>query len=287
MIFGTAGEGGGDLVQGNQIGTDAAGTAPVANGGNGVFVYGTSDNVINANTLSGNAQAGVSIFSPASSAPAELNVVSGNLIGGPGGIGNLSDGVDIYSGVDNIIGQLDSWNTISGNAGNGVLLANISGQSPEGNLIAGNDIGIDPAAPNASSTQQNGVLVEGGSGNQVGVAMGSNLSDTNVPSSPSNVISGNRAAGVQFAGTASNNFVRGNYIGVNGSGVYTDPRPRPATASRACSSTTWGRAPATRPSAARRPAPAISSRAARADTALTSSDRLGTRPRPPTPSRAT
>ncbi len=221
VIFGTAGEGGGDLVQGNQIGTDAAGTAPVANGGNGVFVYGTSDNVINANTLSGNAQAGVSIFSPASSAPAELNVVSGNLIGGPGGIGNLSDGVDIYSGVDNIIGQLDSWNTISGNAGNGVLLANISGQAPEGNLIAGNDIGIDPAAPNASSTQQNGVLVEGGSGNQVGVAMGSNLSDTNVPSSPSNVISGNRAAGVQFAGTASNNFVRGNYIGVNGSGVYT------------------------------------------------------------------
>ena len=288
MIFGTAGEGGLDMVKGNRIGTNGAGTAAVANGGNGVLVYGTSGNVINGNTISGNAQAGVSIFSPATSAPANSNTISGNLIGGPGGLGNLSDGVDIYSGVDNIIGQLDSWNTISGNVGNGVVLTKISSQAPDGNTIAGNAIGIDPAASDASNSQQNGILVEAGSGNQIGVAMGSNLPDTNVPTSPSNVISGNQAAGVQFSGTASNNFVarqlhRGEYLG-GLPGIVGLDREWP---SRACSSTTWGPAPAMRSSAARRPAPAISSRAARADTASTSSDRWGTRPRPATSSRAT
>ena len=220
MIFGTAGDGGLNLVKGNRIGTNGAGTAAAANGGNGVLVYGTSGNVINGNTISGNAQAGVLIFSPVTSAPANSNTISGNLIGGPGGLGNLSDGVDIYSGVDNIIGQLDSWNTISGNVGNGVVLTKISSQAPDGNTIAGNAIGIDPAASDAPNPQQNGILVEAGSGNQIGVAMGSNLPDTNVPTSPSNVISGNQGAGVQFSGTASNNFVEGNYIGVNTSGAY-------------------------------------------------------------------
>src|SRR5262249_42063456 len=127
FLFGTAGNGGHDTVQGNQIGTNSSAVAPVPNGSNGVFIYGTSGSLINSNTISGNAQAGVSIFSPATSAIAARNTMSSNRIGvGAGGmaLGNQSDGVAILSGEYNTIGGTTpgSGNVISGNLGNGVLI---------------------------------------------------------------------------------------------------------------------------------------------------------------------
>ena len=124
LIFGTLGDGGHDLVVGNFIGTDANDDTNVGNGGNGVFIYGTSSNVIGgtvaggvpsnlslstptkSNLISGNAQAGVDIFSPAyvpgsMTAPRASNIVAGNLIGanaaGTGTLPNDSDGIDIFS----------------------------------------------------------------------------------------------------------------------------------------------------------------------------------------------
>jgi hypothetical protein len=219
LIYGTSLKGGSDVVQDNIIGTNAAGTPGIGNDGDGVFIYGTSLNSVSRNTISANSQAGVAIFSPATTAPANSNTISGNLIGGASKLGNQSDGVDIYSGLGNVIGLATSWNTISGNAGNGVLLANVSGQSPSGNTISGNYIGLGPAGSNLAANQQNGVLVEDGSGNQIGVPMNSLVSGTNVPTSPSNVIAGNGASGIQFSGTASGNSVEGNYIGVLANGT--------------------------------------------------------------------
>jgi parallel beta-helix repeat protein len=222
LIFGTDGHGGDDVIQGNKIGTNSAGSSPIANGGNGVFIYGTSGNMIGGNTISGNAQAGVTIFRPAPSAPANSNTISGNLIGGAGGLGNLSDGIDIYSGLDNTIGRLDSPNTIVGNGGNGVLLLKVSDQSPDNNTISGNDIGIAGDGTSAVGNRLNGILVQDGTGNRIGVPMASSYPGSTAPTSPSNVISGNGASGVAFTGGAAGNFVQGNYIGVGASGSALD-----------------------------------------------------------------
>ena len=78
--------GSGNLVEGNKIGTNAAGTAQLANIGNGITIdTGGSDNTIGAastpgtgagNIISGNTNQGVLIIDPNTND----NVVAGNLI---------------------------------------------------------------------------------------------------------------------------------------------------------------------------------------------------------------
>ena len=74
-----------NVVQGNQVGTDAAGSAAVANSV-GVQIFGGDHNVIGGtgdgegNVLSGNDHSGL-MLSPLGVDPAELNDVKGNLIG--------------------------------------------------------------------------------------------------------------------------------------------------------------------------------------------------------------
>ena len=99
LIFGTGNDGGYNIVDGNRIGTDSSGTLAsytgpnqsqisFGNGGNGIFIYGTSGNIVGGtlgsstlNLISNNAQAGVAIFSPAASATATANTIVGNWIG--------------------------------------------------------------------------------------------------------------------------------------------------------------------------------------------------------------
>ena len=223
LIFGTAGAGGGEIVQGNKIGTDASGTVALANGGNGVFIYGTSNNSVSGNVISGNAQAGVAIFGPAVTAPAVNNSVLGNLIGvksdGTQALPNLSDGVDIFSGQSNRIGQVGSPNVISGNRGNGILISTVSDISPDSNTISGNVIGLGSNGSSSVPNGRDGILVQNGEHNQIGVPGASPIPGTNVPSTPSNVISANGGSGVQFTGQAANNAVQGNYIGVGAGGT--------------------------------------------------------------------
>ena len=89
----------GNVVQGNYIGTNAAGTAPLPNFGYAVVLMaGASNTTVGGtvaaarNVLSGNDQAGVGIFSGATG-----NVVRGNYIGtnaaGTAAIGNQFGGV--------------------------------------------------------------------------------------------------------------------------------------------------------------------------------------------------
>ena len=247
LIFGTVGDGGHDSVVGNFIGTDAQGEMVEGNGGDGVFIYGTSYNTIggairssvngnagvpsisqlgdsNSNLISGNAQAGVEIFSPAYLSPdtplATGNVVIGDLIGtdktGSNPIGNNADGVEIYSSTNNTIGEPGDFNVISGNAGNGVLIAQVSSVPSKDNTLSGNFIGIGSDGSTVVANNQNGVLVENASSNTIGATSGGGVyGNTNVPSTASNVISGNGLAGVQFVGGSPNNTVEGDYIGVN------------------------------------------------------------------------
>ncbi|MGP8053346.1 MAG: Calx-beta domain-containing protein, partial [Limisphaerales bacterium] len=101
----------GTIVAGNFIGTNAAGTATLPNGNDGVFVYGGAQNTrvgvngsdvdaaAEANLISGNAFQGVAL----SDAGTSSNVVAGNLIGtnvtGTAALPNGDGGIDIINGA--------------------------------------------------------------------------------------------------------------------------------------------------------------------------------------------
>jgi hypothetical protein len=220
----------GNLVQGNYIGTDRAGT--LVQGGNYIGVGigdGATSNTIGGtatgarNVIAGNTMAsplphrltlippaaGVAIFGSGTTG----NLVQGNYIGVAltgAGLGN-DIGVAIVDGASsNTIGgtETEARNVISGNGGSGIL---ISGSGTAGNLVLGNFIGTDASGTAPLGNGGNGITIEFGPSNNTigGTAAGAR-----------NVISGNGANGVTIsdAGT-SGNVVQGNLIGTDATGI--------------------------------------------------------------------
>jgi hypothetical protein len=217
-----------NVVQGNSIGTDTTGTGALGNAANGVFVTGANNTIggavagdnriISGNLISGNHLDGVLLRF----ASATGNTVSGNLIGTTRGgftpLPNGREGVEITDDASsNVIGGFlqpsqagGAGNLISGNADNGVF---INGLSTNLNLVQSNFIGTTLTGLSALPNGGNGVLLEGGaSDNTIGGTDPSDLFHINV-------ISGNRAAGVEiFGGGTSLNTVQRNLIGTDVTG---------------------------------------------------------------------
>ena len=212
----------GNLVEGNHIGVDGAGTTDLGNGA-GIAIYGgaTSNtiggtaagarNVISGN--SGGAGDGILIFDAGTSG----NLVQGNYLGTDAGgakaLANDGNGVDIYGGATkNTIGGTTAAarNVISGNSFSAVGIAEAGTSS---NVVEGNYIGTDAGGTKAVTNNGRGVVVfQGATKNTIG----------GTTAAARNVISGNSSAGVSLedAGT-SGNLVEGNYIGVDESGAAT------------------------------------------------------------------
>jgi parallel beta-helix repeat protein len=149
----TLGEGNGNKVQGNYIGTDKAGLADLGND-NGVIVSaGATGSVIGGtaagagNVISGNGLSGVRITGPGTTDTR----VRGNRIGLAAGsvtpLGNDGSGVLIDTGAaGNLIGGTtgEAGNRIAHNGGAGVRLSDGSGNAVQGNRIFDNaGLGID------------------------------------------------------------------------------------------------------------------------------------------------
>jgi CSLREA domain-containing protein len=129
-------------VKGNFIGTNAAGTANLGNGNNGVAFIGSSNSTVGGtlpedrNVISGNASSGVAMVA------APGTKVLGNLIGtaknGTADLGNDSNGVSI-SGNNHTVGGTASGaaNVIAHNGGDGVK---INTGPNSGNRILSNSI---------------------------------------------------------------------------------------------------------------------------------------------------
>lgn len=196
----------GTTIRGNRIGTNAAGTAVVANDGGGVGLDGTN-NTLGGNTaaarniISGNTQGGVGLFGSG-------NSIKGNYIGvdvnGTADLGNGSNGIRAINTTSGSIGgsAAGEGNVISGNSGTGITMdADVSGL-----LIQGNRIGTNAAGTAAIPNGQGGVGM-GGTNNTLG---GSTVGARNL-------ISGNDNGGVSLNGI--NSIVRGNYIGTNAAGT--------------------------------------------------------------------
>src|SRR5262249_10329399 len=118
-------------IQGNKIGTNAAGTADLPNEGNGVNILGGATNVqiggVNpgeGNLISGNFQSGVFISDKTTSQVSLLGNLIGTDVTGTHALGNGTDGVDVEGGATQVvIGESGAGrNVISGNALNGVFI---------------------------------------------------------------------------------------------------------------------------------------------------------------------
>jgi len=189
----------GNVIAGDRIGTNAAGTAALANALNGVAVSAGQGNVIGSalvgdTQVSGNGGDGVSI-----TAAATGTIVTNCYIGvdpaGAAAVGNGAQGVDMGGSGGATIGP---GNVLSGNLANGILM--ISGAT--GNTVTGNVVGTNAAGTAGVGNALNGILLSGAAttGNTVG---------------PGNVVSGNGTNGVRVRTGAVGNVVRGNGIGVN------------------------------------------------------------------------
>jgi parallel beta-helix repeat protein len=205
----------GNHVTGNLVGTDAAGTAALPNGGNGIFVD-ASDNQVGGttaadrNVVSGNGGTGIVISKVTSSTPPAGNTIEGNYVGVSASgapLGNALNGIFVFQAGANDIGGTDpgSGNVISANA-RGLYLS-LSGP---GNVVYGNMIGTNPAGTSAAGFGNTGpgIRVEGSNGTTIG----------GPTATTRNVISGNGAEGIDLE-VATTTDIEGNRIGTDVTGA--------------------------------------------------------------------
>ncbi|MEK6304448.1 MAG: HYR domain-containing protein [Acidobacteriota bacterium] len=202
--------GGGNVVQGSFIGTNAAGGAMLNNTLSGVLIDGSSNNTIGGttsaarNVISGNDGNGVQIRN----AGASNNTVQGNFIGtdvtGAVGLTNASGGVLVLPGAT--FAQIGgaaatSGNLISGNGGFGVRFETANSMITN-NLIGTTADGLNPL-PNGNGIEMGNHAVN----NLVGGTSGRNI------------ISGNDSIGVLIGDTSAENTIQGNFIGTDITGT--------------------------------------------------------------------
>jgi trimeric autotransporter adhesin len=127
----------GNLLQGNFIGTNLGGNAPLPNAANGVQItFGSAGSIIGGttaaarNVISGNVSDGILLFGT----PGPNGIlVEGNFIGtgaaGTGDVGNGSHGIQIIGSGGEVIGgdEAGAGNTIAFNGGDGVSLVDSPG----------------------------------------------------------------------------------------------------------------------------------------------------------------
>ena len=200
------------LVAGNEIGTDAAGTAAVANSGDGILVESSNATIGgtasgDANVISGNGSYGVDI-------EATDCLVAGNEIGtdagGTAAVANSFGGIYVGASGATIGGTASGdANLISGNGRYGIVI------DASDCLVAGNDIGTDAAGTAAVPNADAGIDV---------FATGATIGGT--ASGDANLISGNRRYGIVIA--VIDCLVEGNEIGTDAAGTAAVPTPAKA-----------------------------------------------------------
>ncbi|MGO8902318.1 MAG: beta strand repeat-containing protein, partial [Isosphaeraceae bacterium] len=248
--FGSGNPGNGDAGDGiriedsaqNQIGGPTAdwGNTISSNFGAGVYITGATSvgNSIANNLIGvtygglaakGNAQDGVADFSPGT-VIGPGNLISGNLrgvlISGPSATGvvvrdnligtDISGVYDLGNAEEGVLIDNASGNTVTGNAngsqvisGNnvGVAITSSSSTLPPSslNLVAGNLIGSDKSGLNPLPNAQEGVLIDSANRNTIG----------GTTAAARNLISANNTGVLITGSSASSNVVQGNYIGTD------------------------------------------------------------------------
>jgi hypothetical protein len=204
---------GGNVVEGNRIGSDTSGTQVRSSLAYGIEVSGSPTNRIGGtspgagNLISGNLF-GIFVHGSAATGTA----IEGNLIGtdvtGNAALPNSATGIWILGAGGTIVGGGDpaAGNVIAGNATDGV---DIGGAGGIDTTIAGNVIGLAADRATPLGNGDDGIYLYGGaSGSAIGGLA-------------ANWIAANGAAGVRLAATAgAGNAIRGNhFLGNGGLGI--------------------------------------------------------------------
>jgi parallel beta-helix repeat protein len=207
----------GNLVAGNYVGTNAAGTAKLANNIAGLSVQSGSNRLLN-NLVSGNGATGVAINTSG-------NLIQGNRIGtnatGTAALGNGygstaghngDQGLTICASGNTIGGTTaPTANVISGNHGAGL------GLPSSNNQVTGNRIGTNASGSVALANGGDGITLTGFC-MQAPSTGGSNNTIGGTASGAGNVISGNAGNGITLV-LGTGNQVQGNQIGTNAAGT--------------------------------------------------------------------
>jgi hypothetical protein len=210
----------GTTVQGNFIGTDATGTAPLGNSQDGINIAsGASDNTIGGtgagerNIISDNGNDGIELdFAGTSNNLIVGNYIGTDVNGSAAGLGNARYGVVLYDGANaNTIGGAvaNAGNVIAGSGTAGIAIDGNGGATTINNLIQGNKIGTNVAGTAGLPNGTGILLFNGAASTTIGGTV----------AAARNVISGNTEDGIYLvdAGT-DNNVILGNYIGTNANG---------------------------------------------------------------------
>lgn len=215
-----------NVLQGNLIGTDLAGTTAIPNG-EGVFIAGGKRNQFggtnpgDGNVVSGNDWFGIELAQEYVDDPADGNVIQGNKIGVdvsgtvamPNGeaLDGYDDGINIVWGNDNAIGGTDpgAANVIAANAGDGIDISSLS----SGNRVVGNRIGTNLTATLDLGNSESGIHIEGDD-NKVG--------DPNTAAGL-NVIAHNGQDGVEVEDGTDNAILRNSILLNDGLGIDLGP----------------------------------------------------------------
>lgn len=197
---------GGDVIQGNYIGTDATGAGWGGNALDGLLILAGGDAQVLGNAIAANGGNGIEIRDGSNDA------IKSNYIGvdstGRKTMGNGGNGILLFNMSNVAIGGILSGdgNVISANAGDGIQIRNGSSMI----TVEGNFVGTDTSGDAALGNGGNGVDVLDTSHD---ITIGGLLSTAG------NTLSGNSASGVQLAGNGGNIFVQGNHIGADPSGM--------------------------------------------------------------------
>ena len=214
-----------NVIQGNYIGLNTAGTAALGNSDDGIrleAVGALTGTVIGGaaagegNVISGNSADGIEIRDGVTNVTVTGNVVGLNAAGNSG-IGNAAVGILVSNSANNTIGggAAGDRNVLSGNTSEGILL---TGAGTTGNKVQGNYIGTNAAGTSAIGNSTNGVRLELDANANI---IGTDLDATN-DATEGNLVSGNTFNGIQLWGSSvTGNFVRGNLVGVNAAATAT------------------------------------------------------------------
>ena len=198
-----------NVIIGNYIGLNAAGSGAISNSGSGIQINGGASNRIGGvdagegNVIAGNVNSGIGVF-----VDSLATVIQGNLIGtfadgttAPPLLHNQLSGVNVQRSTDTLIGGSSpaSRNVISGNRNYGLRIE----FGANGCTARGNFIGV----------QSNGVAAL--SNGFIGVNILQSTNTTIV----GNVVAGNANAGVYIIGSnVVGAVVQGNFVGVDATG---------------------------------------------------------------------
>lgn len=202
----------GNLVQGNLLGTNAAGSGSMSNGGAGVQLTGSNHTiggttVAARNIISSNEGSGVFSIGAGTGSLVQGNYIGTNQLG-TAAVGNALAGVQLEGAGATIGGTAaGARNIISGNIGRGVL---IELSAATGNVVQGNFIGLAPNGSTAMGNVLDGVSIQNAPTNTIG----------GTAAGAGNVISANGDDGVEIRSASSTgNLVEGNRIGTDSIGT--------------------------------------------------------------------